>query len=97
MLEDLCVPFITQVGSRVFSSWAKLLKEKKKTSYRKACFFVAKIGSIVKDSELFTFGKDVTELKVPTKLHFENVAADFELLLDFYGMDLAVKEKLSSG
>lgn len=52
---------------------------------------------MVKDSELFTFGKDVTELKVPTKLHFENVAPDFELLLDFYGMDLAVKEKLSSG
>ena len=76
---------------------AKNIKEKKKTSYRKACFFVAKIGSMVKDSELFTFGKDVTELKIPTKLHFENVAADFELFLDFYGMDLTLKEKLSSG
>ena len=31
------------------------------------------------------------------KLHFENVAADFELFLDFYGMDLTLKEKLSSG
>lgn len=83
IIEDICVPFIPQ-------------DKKKKSNYRRACFFVAKIGSMVQDTELFTFGRDVTELKIPTKLQFKNVSPDFTLQLTFYGMDLNLKEKLSS-
>ena len=53
-LDELCVPFLPV--------------DKKKKDFRRAGYFVAKIGSVLKDTELFTFGKEVTELRIPSKL-----------------------------
>jgi len=82
-LDEICVPFLPA--------------DKKKKDFRRAGYIVARIGSTVKDTELFTFGREVTELRIPTKMKFSNIGPDFTLFVDFYGMELTVKEKLSSG
>ena len=82
-LDEINVPFLPA--------------DKKKKDFRRAGYFVARIGSTVKDTELFTFGREVTELRIPTKLLFANIGPDFTLFVEFFGMELAVKEKLSSG
>ena len=52
-LDELSVPFLPA--------------DKKKKDFRRAGYFVAKIGSVLKDTELFTFGREVTELRIPSK------------------------------
>lgn len=62
-LDELCVPFLPV--------------DKKKKDFRRAGYFVAKIGSVLKDTELFTFGKEVTELRIPSKPGIDRLFENF--------------------
>ncbi|CAG5098993.1 Oidioi.mRNA.OKI2018_I69.XSR.g16154.t1.cds [Oikopleura dioica] len=70
-----------------------VMHEKKKKTYRKAIYAVARLGHQVKESELYIFTKETTEVVITNMLSFSNVSPDFELVVDLYGMELPEKEK----
>lgn len=69
---------------------------KKKKAIRRAIYIIARIGHQVQDSELYTFGREVTELVISNKLTFKNVDPKFELQVELFGMELPEKEKLKA-
>ena len=62
---------------------------------------LSNLGRQVKDTELYTFNRDVAEVIMGettggNKLVFRNVAPNFELFIDVYGLELPEKEKLKN-
>ena len=50
----------------------------------------------MQDTELYTFNREVSEVIMGNKLVFQNVAPNFELSIEVYGLELPEKEKLKN-
>jgi len=86
----------TECGAEVELSAMRVpfvMHEKKKKNYRKAIYAVARVGHQIKASELYIFTKETQEVVITNILSFSNVSPDFEMMVDFYGMELPEKEK----
>ena len=67
---------------------------KKRKPFRRAIYVVCRVGDQVRDSELYTFGKECSEVSVSNKIVFSDVDPAFQLSLELYGMELPDKERL---